>query len=272
MAGFMMNKIMGTVLIAAVMLLTGGSVFCTFSDFNKTDSISVGIYKYDSGITDEDFSDNDDLPEDDKNYIPCHSVKNLSHIYQLPELPTGCEVTSLTMVLNYYGVNIDKETLADSYLPKDTFYNNGDNITRGPDYRYVFAGSPDDEHSYGCFPPCIVNTADACLEDMGSDLKAKDVSGASFYSLFDYINEDRPVVLWMTMDLKRPKRVVSWNINDTDEKVTWPSNEHCVVLSGYNYYENTVTIYDPMHGITDLNMEDVRRRYDDIGKHAVIIL
>ncbi len=269
--GFRMKKFAGAVLISAVMLITAGLVFCTFYDFNNAEGIAAGLNKYQSEIT-EDFSEAEQLPENDRNYIPYHSIKNLTHIYQLPELPTGCEITSLTMVLNYFGVDIDKETLAESYLEKDSFYNNGDGITRGPDYRYVFAGSPDDEHSFGCFPPCIVNAADACLSDYGFDLHAKDVSGSSFYSLFDYINEDRPVVLWMTMDLKRPKRQVSWNIMDTDEEVTWPSNEHCVVLSAYNYYENTVTIYDPMRGITDLSMENVRKRYDDIGQHAVIIL
>lgn len=31
---------------------------------------------------------------------------------QMQELPTGCEVTALTMVLNYYGYTIDKVTMA----------------------------------------------------------------------------------------------------------------------------------------------------------------
>lgn len=271
MAGFRMKKIAAVGLISAVMLLTAGVVFSTFYDFHSNEDIPAKLNIYHSEAA-EDFSETEHIPENDSNYIPYHSIKNLDHIFQLPELPTGCEITSLTMVLNYYGADIDKETLAESYLEKGKFYYNGDKILRGPDYRYVFAGNPDDEHSYGCFPPCIVNAADACLSDLGMELHARDVSGSSFYSLFDYINEDRPVVLWMTMDLKRPKRQVSWNIMDTDEEVTWPSNEHCVVLSAYNYYENTVTIYDPMRGITDLSMENVRKRYDDIGKHAVILL
>lgn len=272
-AGYRMNKFIKTGLFSAVGIITAGSVFCTFFDFNAAENSPVKLKKYQSANAAGEYAEERSVKdEDDKNYVPFHSIENLEHIFQMPELPTGCEITSLTMVLNYYGINVEKETLAGVYLEKDGFYNNGDDITRGPDYRYVFAGSPDDEHSYGCFPPCIVNAADACLADFGSDMKAKDVSGTSFYSLFDYISEDRPVVLWMTMDLKRPKRQVSWNILDTDEKVTWPSNEHCVVLSAYNYYDNTVTIHDPMRGVTDLSMEDVKKRYDDIGKHAVILL
>ena len=39
-------------------------------------------------------------------------------IEQYPELPTGCEITAMTMVLNYYGYNVDKVTMALDYMPK----------------------------------------------------------------------------------------------------------------------------------------------------------
>lgn len=39
-------------------------------------------------------------------------------IKQLPELPTGCEVTSLAMALNFYDLNIKHTSLADSFLEK----------------------------------------------------------------------------------------------------------------------------------------------------------
>ncbi len=38
-------------------------------------------------------------------------------ILQNPELPTGCEATSLTMVLNYWGYTVSKVTIAGQYLP-----------------------------------------------------------------------------------------------------------------------------------------------------------
>ena len=40
------------------------------------------------------------------------------HIAQNPELPTGCEITSLTMVLNYLGYNVSKTYMADNYLDR----------------------------------------------------------------------------------------------------------------------------------------------------------
>ena len=50
----------------------------------------------------------------------------LEPICQYPELPTGCEVTSLAMVLNFYRVGCDKCEIADNYLTK------GDDLTGTP--------------------------------------------------------------------------------------------------------------------------------------------
>ncbi|MFR1214772.1 MAG: C39 family peptidase [Acutalibacteraceae bacterium] len=33
-----------------------------------------------------------------------HQINSFDVIFQMPELPTGCEITALTMVLNYYGI------------------------------------------------------------------------------------------------------------------------------------------------------------------------
>ena len=45
-------------------------------------------------------------------------------VLQNPELPTGCEVTTLTAALNYLGYPVDKLTMADQYLTniRGSFY------------------------------------------------------------------------------------------------------------------------------------------------------
>ena len=44
---------------------------------------------------------------------------------QMPDLPNGCEVTSLSMLLNYYGIKVDKNELADNIAHVDSFTDNG---------------------------------------------------------------------------------------------------------------------------------------------------
>lgn len=44
---------------------------------------------------------------------------NVPLIAQRPELPSGCEVTSLAMALKFYGVNVSKTTLANK-MPYDS--------------------------------------------------------------------------------------------------------------------------------------------------------
>ena len=79
-------------------------------------------------------------------------------ICQYPELPTGCEVTSLSMVFNHYGHPCDKCDIADYYLTK------GEVGT--VDFHEAFEGDPRDESSYGCYANVIVKAAEIAV-DMG---------------------------------------------------------------------------------------------------------
>lgn len=57
--------------------------------------------------------------KNDKNSIPVsYTIKNFEIIGQLPELPTGCEITALTMVLNYYGLNLISLSLQQNIFQK----------------------------------------------------------------------------------------------------------------------------------------------------------
>ena len=44
---------------------------------------------------------------------------------QLPDLPNGCEVTSLSMLLNYYHINVSKDKLAQNIKHVSSFTDNG---------------------------------------------------------------------------------------------------------------------------------------------------
>ena len=74
---------------------------------------------------------------------------DFQNIQQNPELPTGCEVTSLAMVLNHLGYKIDKCILADDFLNKGEI--------GSTDFSEAFVGNPRDDEGYGCYANVIQN-------------------------------------------------------------------------------------------------------------------
>lgn len=208
-------------------------------------------------------------PEPEK---PIRSMQiDFNVILQNPQLPTGCEITSLTMALNHEGFKVDKLTMARKYLPKQDFYwYNGRRY--GADFRYVFAGNPENSWSYGCYAPCIVTAGNKYLADVGSDCKVKDLSGTEFEDLLtNYINKSRPVMIWVTSsNLHAMYYTDSWYTPDGNY-LTWKAYEHCVVLTGYDLDKKVVYAADPLYGNKTYPMDTFKQRYNDLGKNSAVI-
>lgn len=185
----------------------------------------------------------------------------VSYLCQYPELPTGCEITSLTTVLNYLGYPVSKETMADEYLPKCE--------TTTGDYFNYFLGNPRDEYAFGCFASPIVKAANAYLEDQDSQLKAYNYSGYAFDTLLNEINAGSPIILWSTVNLEMPYVTFEWNVDG--KSVEWLAPEHCVVLIGYDLNTKSVTISDPEKGIIQCSMPVIETLYEKMSRQAVVV-
>ena len=87
-----------------------------------------------------------------------HQINSFDIIFQMPELPTGCEITALTMVLNYYGMEADKVEMATKYLPTQelNLYYGSDGRLYGNDLNQYFIGNPTTENGYVCGTGAIV--------------------------------------------------------------------------------------------------------------------
>ncbi len=187
---------------------------------------------------------------------------NVNAVYQNPELPTGCEVTSLTTVLNYFGYTIGKMDMANNYLIKEKY--------GATDFSTAFIGNPQTERGYGCYSPVIVNTAQKFLNDYGNMHSVVDLSGYELSDLFKVVSSDYPIVVWCTMSLVEPREIYAWSLAGNID-VYWMQNEHCVVLTGYDLVEGTVTVSDPLKGIVKYNLQAFEKRYIQLGKQAVAI-
>lgn len=184
---------------------------------------------------------------------------DVENILQYPELPTGCEVTSLAIVLNYLGHDIDKVSLSDKFLPK------GEVGKTHPDEAFI--GNPRNRHSYGANAPVLIKTANDYLSHENSIHEVHDVSVKNFDSLLEYINDGYPVIFWGTMYMKEGWYSTKWIIDS--KVVRWYAREHCMVLIGYT--KDTYIIADPLQGIVEYDKDLVQQRYNELGNQAIVI-
>lgn len=179
-------------------------------------------------------------------------------IYQHPELPTGCESVALTMLLKYYGFDIEKTTIAKDYL----IYSS--NFVEG------YMGNPFTTGGAGIYSPGLTRTANKYLDAQGSKLNAKNVTDSTPEELYRYIAEDTPVVIWNTVYFLQNQPTglsVKWG----EKTYVWDSCEHCMVLSGYDLERNVVIVHDPIQGVIERDADGFWERYEKLGSMAIII-
>ncbi len=198
-------------------------------------------------------------------------IISVANISQNPELPTGCEVTALTILLNHLGFNANKLDLARNYLPKQDFYwKNG--VYYGADFRTTFAGNPESEYSYGCYAPCIVITANKYLNSIGVNNTALNISGTDFDNLLgEYIDNNTPFLIWITSGNLHESSLTSVWTTPQGEKVQWRAYEHCVVLTGYDLDKELIYVSDPLYNNISYDYNKIKLRYNEMGKQAVCI-
>lgn len=189
---------------------------------------------------------------------------NVPFIDQNPELPTGCEVTALAELLHFYGFEIDKEELAKNYLP----------IKQNPEtgaFIEFYLGSPWEVNGSGCFAPAISICANSFLKDQESKLVASSISYSDPAAIFNELSQGRPVIVWTSYNYAE-REVTYKDVPLLDGNYfPWPSNEHCVVLCGYDSNKGTVTFADPTYGMVEHSMEDFVYFYQMYFYQAVII-
>ena len=195
--------------------------------------------------------------------LPDSAKLDVKTILQNPELPTGCEVTSLAALLNYLGYSVTKTDLADNFLPTTP---NG-----GVTFDEYFVGSPYIDNSFGCYAPVIVRTAEAYFKSIGETKRqVKDLSGSTMDALYGQVAAGNPVIIWSTMKLQAPKKIYYWSTPD-GTPVYFYRYEHCVLLTGYDKKAKTVTVCDPMEGTKTREMPLFEQRYQDLLSQAVVI-
>lgn len=196
---------------------------------------------------------------------------DMENVLQLPELPVGCEITALTILLRYCGFDADKTDLARNYLPKGVNYRTEDGKVYKDSFFDYFIGDPF-SRGYGCFANAIEKAANKYIAAHGGGFTVKNISGAHPDVLYDYLAAGTPVLCWATDGMIEPEYYETWYDYDTGEQLDWYLNEHCFVLAGFNMSGDLVTLNDPMKGIIDYNINRFETRYEQMYRQAIVII
>lgn len=192
---------------------------------------------------------------------PSNPIKNVTMIYQNPTLPTGCEIASAAMLLQWAGVHVSIKEIADE-IPKGSLpYKSGDKLIGGnPDYEFV--GDPYKKSGFGVFHKPIAD----CINKYKT---AQDITGCSIDELLKVIDSNRPVVVWATINMKKPKVDSVW-YDTKGNKVVWKTPQHAMVLIGYT--QTHVIVNDPLAGDhIKYNRSDFDKYWVYMGSQAVTI-
>ncbi len=187
-------------------------------------------------------------------------------ISQLPELYNGCEITCLTMLLNYLGVEVNKVTLANEMI-KDTTP-----LKITPKSEIVFWGNPrvgfvgdvtgKESIGYSIYPEGLKPLLDDYLEGRGIILM-----GEEYSSIEEYLKQHKPVLVWVTSDFKAPRKYATWKNNNKTIEAYF--SQHCVLVTGFS--ENFVYYNDPLNPGKNKKISKVTfiSVYNSMGKMAL---
>jgi uncharacterized protein YvpB len=169
------------------------------------------------------------------------------YISQKDKYPTGCESVSSVMLLNYLGFDITVDDFIADCL-KIRNFEERDGVLYGPDPRKYFCGSPYDEDGMGCYAPVIVKALECAFGKSAEKWTVIDETGKPVDMLLsEYIDNDMPVIFWACINMREPVHGPEWHLADCpDEVFTWTSNEHCMLLVGYD--DEAYWFNDPYDG------------------------
>ena len=181
------------------------------------------------------------------------------------ELSSGCEITALTTVLNFYDYDVSQTKIADDFLIKTQ--------NKLGDFHNTYVGDPNGT-AFGCYAKPIVDAANKYIKSENDAFVAVDYSGTDFEDLLKLVESDVPVIIWSTTYSESSKTLqdaysmVKWNLGDED--LTWVAPEHCMVLIGYDLENNLGIVSDPKRGIVEYDLTTLKARYLALHSQCVV--
>ena len=175
--------------------------------------------------------------------------------------PTGCESAALTNLLNYWGISVKMKDIVNVLKKGDLpYYENG--IRYGGNPYLEFVGHPSSYSSFGTYERAIIEVANKYKSGIING------TGMSLDDVLVKVKENRPVIVWVNMNMAIPYVSNSWIYRPTGEKINWLANEHALVIIGYN--KSQIIVSDSLNGgIRYYDKSVFKSRYNSFGKRAL---
>ncbi len=190
---------------------------------------------------------------------------NVPLIQQNPQLPSGCEVTALSMALAYYQVNVNKTKLA-AEMPYDhtpiKTDSNGSIKTWG-DPEVGFVGDP---YNVG-----ITINPNPLKEVLDKHRKGGiPLYGKNFSVIEDYVKKGKPTLVWFTITHEMPTHR-TWE-TPKGKTIFAPRPLHCIVVTGV---DSNYVYFNDSESSKGKNMKVSKNKfieiYNAMGKRALVV-
>lgn len=184
-------------------------------------------------------------------------------IRQNPELPRGCEVTSLAMMLQHAGVHVDKMTLAKQV--NKVPYETGEGYKGNPYSGFVGDMYDFSKPGFGVYHGPIVQLANTYLPD-----RILDLTGGDFHYILSML--DRGIPVWVitnsTFAALPDDQFESW---ETGKNESFPLTfeEHSVLLTGYD--KSDLYLHDPLYHKPHRKVKQAAfiQSWEQMGRQAI---
>jgi uncharacterized protein YvpB len=198
---------------------------------------------------------------------PHSTLLQVPLINQFPELPRGCEVTALAMLMQYDDVETDKLTLAKQVKKDTTPYNVIDEQVHFGNPHNGFVGNmyTFEEPGLGVYYGPLVDLANSY-----DRVTATDLTGQDFNDLLATVGQGQPVLVITNTTFKALPReaFTTWQTTDGPVEITYKM--HAVVITGYDH--DTVYFNDPYDGLMkQQNRADFISAWEQMGSQALSV-
>ncbi|MGG5372465.1 hypothetical protein IGI67_004137 [Enterococcus sp. AZ196] len=181
-------------------------------------------------------------------------------------LENGCEVTALSMLLQYYGYDTNKNELADELDYQPLFTDSGNH--GNPHLGFVGDITGGDEAMGVAVEPI----AKLAKEYVGDDYRVIAGEKASFNKIIDVVASGKPVWIVATVDFQVPKDD-DWLLWETDQGSMYVTPLiHSAVITGFDREKNIVYVNDPYgYQNREVDWSDMKKIYQESDQQSLYL-